>query len=66
MVDSIKNLNNRINVQVKNENKVAITKALSEIGSKIFPKRLSQEYFLAKKPSKKSEIPAKKKKKREA
>ena len=24
MVDSIKNLNNRVNVQVKNENKVAI------------------------------------------
>ena len=36
---------------------MAITKTLSEIGSNTFPNRLSQENFLARKPSKKSEIP---------
>ena len=43
---------------------VAITNTLSETGSKTFPNLLSHENFLARKPSKKSEMPAKKKKKR--
>ena len=43
---------------------VAMTRTLSEIGSNIFPNLLSQEYFLARYPSKKSDIPARKKKKR--
>ena len=41
-----------------------MTRTLSEIGSNIFPNLLSQEYFLARYPSKKSDIPARKKKKR--